>query len=194
MPTINESVATGADDGMLARFGTYLLPLYASTSLLNSHFSVNSEWWIALRFQTIDIPQGATIDSATLTLKRISTSGSPTINIYGSDVDNAPAWGSGNRVKDITKTAAFTVLDTANATSANDVTAIIQELVDRPGWASGNDISFGFFQPSTGGNWKGYSFEKGGADIPTLDITYTAGGGVTAVPVFYHHLQQQGIA
>jgi hypothetical protein len=192
MPTINESVAAGADDGMVARFGTYLLPLYASTTMLLSYGSPSSQWWPAIRFDSVAVPPAATITSASLSIVHAGGTGSPVGTIYGNDVDSAPAWGSANRVLNIAKTTASASLDTVNSTSVNDVTGIIQEIISRGGWASGNAIAFGIFQQANGGNWRGLTFESGSP--PTLDITYTEGGGVTAVPVFYHHLRQQGIA
>jgi hypothetical protein len=199
MPTINESVATGADDGFIYT-GLATGRFYTAASLRAGNFNgADYNYFSAIRFQTIPIPQGATINAATLgTSKFKANRGSPpVIKIFGNDIDDAPAWGTTNEVQNITKTTANSTVDTSSATASTDVAAIVQEIVNRGGWASNNDMAFGLFpQSNPAGVNLFYPAAYGGAGGPaTLDITYTAGGGGgTAVPVFYHHLRQQGIA
>jgi hypothetical protein len=198
MPTINEQIVSGNDDGHIFTFPSFQTRYYSATSLFASVANSYSHWTIALRFQSLSVPAGATIDSATLTLTKSFVLGTPgIIKIHGNDVDDAPPWATSNLVINIAKTTANTNLDTSSATSANDVTAVVQEIIDRGGWSSGNDIAFGLFPEDAGaGNhgWGAFAYESG-SNFPTLDITYTTGGGGgTAASVFYYHLQQQGIA
>lgn len=147
-------------------------------------FSYNAA---GFRFPSVSVPQGATIDSATLTTKKNASGfGSPTIKIYADNVDSAPAWGTSSRVKTISKTAASTNMDISGAVFdevAQDVQAIVQEIVDRGGWSADNAMRFGFF-PKAASLSNFYGFAIGGINAsdtdygaPFLDITYTEGGG-----------------
>lgn len=104
-----------------------------------------------LRFQNITIPQGATIDSAYIVI----TSHEPktaedvaNLTIYADASDNAPTFDMESLITDRTATAAsveWTVdeewgLWTTHQTP--DLKSIVQEMVDRSGWVSGNAIAF----------------------------------------------------
>lgn len=185
MPTINVNVKTGADDGWEALHanGSYRAASYAATTLVVGIGTTRGFTQTAIRFQTINIPQGSTINAATLTLvTKHTTPKTPQGKIYGDNVDNAGAWGAGNRVNTIAKTAHTTVLSLA-ATSSNNVTAIVQDIVNRGGWVANNNMAFGIFNTHAAGTttykWFGYAYEKGAPDIPNLSVTYS-GGGSTA--------------
>lgn len=179
MPTISVNIAAGADDGfsyVSSTFGTFSNHYYSATFFqVGIGLGKNTS---ALRFQSIAIAQGITISSATLTIIRDGASAPIVANIFGDNVNNSAPWGSSNRVKNIPKTTAHTTLDSSSATSANNVTAIVQEIINRAGWASGNALAFGIF-PVSGTQWRGFAFEKGAPNIPNLSITY--GGAPPAV-------------
>lgn len=187
MPTISVNIAAGADDGQENVFnGAFSGTSYAGTVFrAGKKLQLNGldkvQWVGALRFQSVNIPQGSTVSSATLTLKKALTVGTPAIQIYGGAQNNAAAWGVGNRVLTLPKTTNKTSLDTTNATSSNNVTAIIQEIVNRAGWVANNAAAFGLFStgayPGTANHskfWRGYAFEKGAGFIPNLSITYAS--------------------
>jgi len=95
MPTINVNIATGADDGFFS-YNTRgkANRNYASNTLFVGRYTPGSSDIAALRFQTIGITQGSTINSAILSIKNNRVLGVPGISkIYGNNVDNAPAWG-----------------------------------------------------------------------------------------------------
>lgn len=104
-----------------------------------------------LRLSSVPIPQGATIDSATVTLITYTSygSGSWTWRWRGLDVDNASAvYPPANHAAFVAwdRTTAF-VDETAQAPlgyrvayESKDLSEIIQEIVNRPGWQAGNDI------------------------------------------------------
>ena len=99
-----------------------------------------------MRWLGVAVPQGALITSATLALRtwhNVGGSGTTWGKWFGDSVDNAPAWSGSSRPDQIIRTAAFcTVQWTASndVLMNHDVTAIIQEIVNRTGWASGNAI------------------------------------------------------
>lgn len=186
MPSINVNISSGADDGNEYHSGGSARNyFYSSTFVSFGRFS-NGVNYSAFRFQTINIPQGSTINSATLTFKKKSSFGTTSVKIYGNNADDSPAWGAGNRVRNITKTAASTNLD-LSATSSNDVTAIVQEIVNRGGWIANNNMAFGGFnQVASGSNFfLAYAYEKGGANIPNLSVTYSGATPTTRKSDFF---------
>lgn len=181
MPSISVNISTGADDGneYVTSSITYFYTYSATFAKVDFAGFFGTGHFGAFRFQSITVPQGATISSANLTFIKKTGSGFPVINIYGNNVNNSPAWGVANRVKNITKTVATTVLDVVSATSVNNVTTIVQAIINRAGWVSGNAMAFGLFCPGNfGSNWQCYTFEKGAPNIPNLSITYVSAGKI----------------
>lgn len=151
-PTVNESIAADGDDARSFWNGTAFSTFTAGDNLNTAGRFVSQFAYVGLRFQTIAIPAGATINSATLTVRTTVVVGSPNVDIYGNDVDNAAVWADpGNRIKNITKTTAVTNRSSwsANADNAITVTSIVAEIIARAGWASNNDIAFGLFNAAT---------------------------------------------
>lgn len=106
--------------------------------------------YLGLRYSGVNIPQGALITSATVTLKSggsfFGGTGTKWGNLYGDAVDNASSWSTGSAPNAITKTTATAVMAysmTQDDLVSQDVTAIIQEIVNRAGWASGNALRIG---------------------------------------------------
>ncbi|GJM29095.1 MAG: hypothetical protein DHS20C17_17300 [Cyclobacteriaceae bacterium] len=116
---------------------------------------------VGLLFANIGITQGATIAGASIQFEADEVrTGSVTITIQGEDIDDAPAFTSTtNDVTNRTLTTASvswspndwnTVGEAAADQQTPDLAAIIQEIVNRPGWVSGNDIAIIISGP--GGN------------------------------------------
>lgn len=107
---------------------------------------------IGLRFTTVNIPQGATIDSAIVEFQVDATASSGTIYgiISAENVDDAdpiadvPYELTDRQAANPTAaTSAFTWTDdyiVTDIVSTGDFSSVIQEIVNRPGWTSGNDI------------------------------------------------------
>jgi len=174
--TVIVGVTAGVDDGYGAG-GTW----YATGTLLSLN-SVNVN--PGMRFLSVNVPQGQTLDSATLTVFVSSASGSFTspLTLAGQAVDTAPLWAesSANDPDTMAATTATTpVSRLANGSQVVTVTTICQELVNRAGWVANNHIRLGFSDVSTMGT--GYmfwdSYETAGANQPVLTIVYTAAGG-----------------
>ena len=130
------------------------------------------------------MPQGATISSATLTVDILFISGSPNANVYGDDVDSAPGWSNpGSRVKEITKTTAVTnITPSSVGLYPISITGIVQELVDRAGWASGNHMRFGFFNNAQSDNDFAFAaFEHATRTEAQLEIEYEEAGDFSGI-------------
>jgi len=90
-----------------------------------------------LVFESVNVPRNAEILSATLTLAG-SKIGSPVVRFYGEAADNAALYTAGATwPKDRNKTSAHVDPNMGSWTST-DVTILVQEIVDRSGWSSGN--------------------------------------------------------
>lgn len=174
------AVGSDADDVSRGLDGTWL-----PTGVLLQG-SNNSGTGLGVRFTGITVPQGATIASANLVLVTANTTvtGTQWGSIFGDDVDNAAAWSSVSHPLAITKTAASVAVKSSKVNLTplvHDVTAIVQELVDRAGWSSGNAIRFGGDPTGANGNMRFWDYSLDPADVARLYIEYSAGGSVPSV-------------
>ena len=144
--------------------------------------------YTGLRFTGIAIPPHATITSAYVNVVSSQTQwNSYSMAIAADATGNSPAFTSGNRPSQRTLTTASVMHDDdvqwlANTTYAlDDVSAVIQEIINRPDWASGNALSV--IMTGTGGAYARKfvtSFDGGGStNAPRLVVTFTASGGAT---------------
>ena len=104
---------------------------------------------VGLRFEEIGIPQGARITSAVLEMHaQYSDSGNGTITVRADDSDNAEAFTTGrNNLSDRDETSSEVTYNPGRWTSGEDyetadLSAVVQEVVNRPGWCGGNDLAF----------------------------------------------------
>lgn len=179
MSTFNVAIGASSDDCAESETGT--------TVTGGSQLIIDSRGAFAgFRFLAITIPQGATINSATLTLTYTgSASADPiTMSLYGVDADDTDTWSSTNEPSGQTYTTAETGWYWEGTFSPNalygtkelDATSIVQEIVDRGGWSSGNDMSFvlkRLFDVTTG-NLKINSWDSSYPEAE-LDIDYEGG-------------------
>ena len=144
---------------------------------------------MALRFQNLEIPQGATIKSAYIEFMAITSTDAATyptnLLIEGVASDDAPVLAlSADYIKDLTPTNATVAWNAVESWLAGrtyrtaDISPVLQEIVTRPGWAEGNAAAFRF---SGNGFREAYSFNGGHA--PVLRVTFD-----NAVPKRYYGL------
>jgi hypothetical protein len=134
----------------------------------------------AVRFQTVNVPQGQVIDSAFLGVNVTLISGTGSATLKGQALDEAPAWPNGSAFSP--KTMAATTASLAVPVppvigqTAYDVTAIVQEILNRAGWVANNDLRLGFTDGSAMGaaymNWEDYNAV--GTAQARLDIVYNS--------------------
>lgn len=175
-PSINETISTGADDC----FSIPSIAFNNTATYIEAGVGALGNENGGVRFQTIALPAGATISTATLTLNLTTVTSTPLTRFYGDDVDSAAAFATTSLPANITKTTAFTNFNpTTTGSKAIDVTSIIAEIAARPGWASGNNMRLVAFNNGATGSkaWKAEALEAAGTAQATLDITYTTGGG-----------------
>ncbi|MCP4430234.1 MAG: LamG domain-containing protein, partial [Gammaproteobacteria bacterium] len=143
---------------------------------------------VGMRFTNVAIPQGATINSAYIEFETDETdSGTANLVIYGEDNDtsNQFANNSGN-ISSRTPTSASVNWNPSAWNSVNelhqtpDIGSIIKEIVDRPGWSSGNNLVI-MIGPGTGctnSNCQRTAESREGesAAAPLLVVNYSTGG------------------
>lgn len=182
--SITEEITVTADDCFVNIGSGYYSSYeqFRANSFLRAGHSYYKEATAGFRFQTLNIDQGATITSAILRLYVEYKAGSPELRIYGDDVDDADYFSASNLPTDISKTTSYVDWNpTATGSSDVDITDIVQEIVNRGSWASGNDIRFSIFNNKATSAFELVTLnEFGDANPAELLVTYSEGTPVTA--------------
>lgn len=139
---------------------------------------------VGLRFTNLAIPQGATINRAYVqfTVDETNT-GTTNLLIRGHDTNNASAFTSAsNNVSGRTKTSASvtwnpsgwtTVGQSGSSQRTPEIKSIVQEIVNRSGWTSGNNMVLIL----TGtGERTAEAYEGSSSSAPLLHVEYSIGG------------------
>lgn len=142
---------------------------------------------VGLRFSGVAIPRGAKITAAYLEFRAIvPSSGQLKLTVRGNDADSASAFGSSARnLSSRTKTSASSTWQprswsTNQITRSSELKDIVQEIVNRGGWQSGNALAF-TITGSGSASRAAMSLNKSQAYAPTLVVSY-GGGNVTPPP------------
>lgn len=136
--------------------------------------------YVGMYWEFIDVPQGATITEAyvTLTAKEVQT-GAMTVRLHAHNTDSSSYFlGATNDISDRPRTTAYVdwepedwdTIDVEHQTP--DLSAIIQELVDREGWESGNHIAI-ISLPQAGNRRTAHSYNGDPTKAATLTISYS---------------------
>ena len=151
---------------------------------------LGQRYYVGLRFLKVAIPQGETVNAArVLFTASIDDNGPTWLTIYGEDSNSAGAFddddsdlsGRSRTDEDVPWSVPQWQRDTAYETP--DLSPIIQEIVDRPGWSAGNDIVLLFRTSWWGGRRRAYARDSGmtpamlsvsyGDQHPTSPTNYT---------------------
>lgn len=190
MPARTYQINTAIGDGMEDDAGT----IYTN---VEGNYLVFGQWdtfykYQFLRFINIDIPQGSTINSAVITFRsaeEVNTAGvPPDITIQAESQDNPGvlvdvANNISNRAKTTNSVAWANPSFAQSLTNYDspDISTIIQEIVNRPGWSSGNAINIicTTDDPGADGNYNNaleYEENPSVAAILTIDFSIQSGG------------------
>jgi hypothetical protein len=190
MATLNLQVASSVDDCFVYWNGSSWA-LITNNAYQDAGYAYSSTHKMGggMRFQNVTIPGGATITAAYLTLRAAGNRANTAVNsrIKGEDVDDAAAFSNYSDYSGRARTAASMDWDNIPAWTAEteynspDIKTIIQAIINRPGWASGNDLVI-FWDDhddrSTHANQTeryAYSYDGSATKAPKLAITYTTG-------------------
>lgn len=142
-----------------------------------------------LRFTNITIPKDTVITSAKIVFTADTSLSTNTVKsrFYGEATDDPATFSDLTDYNARSLTTAYVEWNAIGAWVAEstydspDLKTIIQELVNRAGWVSGNDLVIfwkTWSSDSTSGVYRSaYSYDTGAAKVPSLYIEYESGGG-----------------
>jgi len=174
--SVSIAISTDADDGYEALSASGFMGWYFNSTSVKISAINTLKYYGGFRFQNVTVPQGATINSASLVWFVKNNAGGANIKIYGDNIDTATVWGSASMPSQIAKTTAFgSFSPTAaiGATTNAPITTPLQEIINRAGWLSGNNIRFGAFPTISGKQFKVADFGDTVNPPASLSITYT---------------------
>jgi len=187
-----EGISTNSDDGRTqgaVHPGSTGLFLCSGTDFVGA--ATDEFYCVGMRFQTIPIPQGATIDSASVAIQTDRDSlYAIDLYIHAEDVDSGATWaaahtpadGYGNRTTAKTRWTTAAAWTLGSWYQSPDIGAVVEEVVGRPGWALNADLNLlitnvAVTLPGTN-MWRRFDTYEGGAG-GKFNCSYTeaAAGG-----------------
>lgn len=152
---------------------------------------------VGARFTNVTVPQGTTITSATFTLTpKITYPSGVTIAFFVSaqNSDNASAFSTTpgmlnatNRPRTTANCGTWDLTSVvANEPETRDVTACVQEVINRAGWVSGNSIAIILDTHTTSSNseWQDFfPYDDTPSKAPKLDIVYSSVSNTPVVKI-----------
>jgi hypothetical protein len=157
---------------------------------------LGSREYVGLRFRNVSIPQGATVKMAHVEFVASDSDGAFTqIGIHGEDSDDAPTFATAKDDLSTRPLAGASVTwpalqpwekDKVYATP--DLSPIIQEIVNRPGWVEGNSIVLLFVSNFSGGKRRFYAHESSGWTPAHLSFSYADQVPMTSTDYTMHNL------
>lgn len=139
----NQTIAASSDDAQDIG-GTVTL----TGTTIGASLDATTEW-VGLRFTNITIPKGATITSATIgVVPSATTEDEPSVTIFFQAADDCSTFTTGaSDISGRTRTSASVSWSStdlaATGSSYHDSPSLVtplQEVIDRAGWVSGNDV------------------------------------------------------
>jgi hypothetical protein len=187
--TVERRIAVGSDDAEENASGSMYLD---SSDLELVYDGSNQE--VGLRYTNVTIPRGATITFAYVRFEADELQSETTnLLIQGEAADHPVTFSASNRVSTRVRTlagaswapAAWTLVGEAGANERTpDLSGVVQEIVSRPGWASGNEMAFVL---SGTGHRTARSYEGRAAGAALLHVEFASGaaqpGQATPAPV-----------
>lgn len=146
----------------------------------NDNPELGKRRYVGVRFLNVNIPQGAIILNAHIRfLCHDDDHENTDLTIRGEDIDHALRFDDEeDDISDRSKTAASVIWnDLPNwqkdiTYQTPDIASIIQEIVDRPGWSSGNAMAILFQSTNPAGKRRFYAHDKQPNDAPLLYVKY----------------------
>ena len=182
-PIVAVRVRSGLDDAEQATNGA----MTVNSSDLDILEESSQSEWVAVRFQGVDVPRGATIVGASVAFEAAeANSGSLTAQIFGELSGDAAAFSTlANNISSRPRTTAsvnwspgnWTTVDSQYATA--DIASIVQEITNRSDWCGGNSLVLMMKRSGTGSNKRtAYSYDGDPNQAATLRIQFDGDTGV----------------
>ena len=140
---------------------------------------------VAVRFTSVAIPPGAVITAASIQFTADQAFGADNttplnLDVFAENADNAPPFGANvvNNIGLLPRTsssigwiiAPWSVSQSGAAQLTPDLSAVLQEVINRPGWRSGNALVVIF--AGAGGRREAESFDGVAARAPLLNLQF----------------------
>lgn len=183
---VDIQVGAGADDAFERGDGGF----NSSYTYLNIHsYADDSNYSYqcgGFRFQDITVPQGATINAETYAEVYVHTTDSDDINckIYAHDTDNSDDFSDNAHIiseSDRPRTTAYASwvqdsIGTGFQGSSIELQSVIQEIIDRPGWALDNNLTLLYIANTDADKTTTIlTYDSSSSQGAKLHIEYTAG-------------------
>ena len=186
--TVELRVATGPDDAEEDPSGN--VDVNSRDLDLGLDASTGSSQLVGVRFEGLEVPQGATISKAHIQFRADDIGSSPSqFTIAGEAVDDAAPFvettaNLSSRVGTVASTSWLSVEWTVEGEEGpnqrtSDVSAIVQEIVSRPGWAAGNAAAFFI---SGAGQRVAVASDRSAQAAPLLHIEFSVEGPPVNAP------------
>ena len=183
-PIAEEDIQANSDDAHQDNGGPLQLSGYNNVIYTGNYNAGYNDIFIGLRFTTIGIAQGSTITDAVLTTYRTRLGPTtPNLTLRCSDEDNAATFSGGADIDGRTLTTAGTNWTSGFGAGNNqdvnapDMAAAVEEVIGRPGWASGNALAVIIDNNSgtAGAYYACEDFNAAGTNEARINITEDAG-------------------
>ncbi len=173
--SIEVQVAVDSDDAEESDGGT--------VNLNDTKLNLGQERWVGLRFNAVSIPQGAMIVSAYFEMRASDNdSGNADLTVFGEDVDDAAVFSSGgSNLSSRPTTSASATWSISSNWKKNqwydspDIAMVVQEIVDRSGWADGNDLVILVRSDNLSGHRRAFSHDDNKNKACKLHVVYSPG-------------------
>ena len=177
---VESRVAASSDDAEEGPSGSMSL----GSSDLELVVAGTSTQTVGIRFVGVNVPRGVSVVNAYVQFQTDETSTLTTnLNVSGQAADNAPTFTTASlnissRPRTVTAVAwsppAWTIVGEAGpAQRTPNLAAVIQEIVSRPGWASGNALAI---IVTGSGRRTAKAFQGAPAGAPLLHVEYVLAG------------------
>lgn len=141
---VNVTVIHGSDDCYV-----YDYPTPTTMRLTYDYLYLGYQCIAGVRFQSVNVPKGVTIEEAYITFRAHGqfVTDIDDLYVYGEDVDSAAAYSTVANFNGRDRTTEKVLWTLGSWTvgvdyNTPDLTAIVQEIIDRAGWAANQDMAF----------------------------------------------------
>jgi CshA-type fibril repeat protein len=192
--TITRQIGQSASDAE-ENVSTSAMDLESSDLEITYDTGLNRHQIIGMRFNGLNIPQGAYIESAYITFRAIRNSPTAAITrrIHAINVDAQPFFSSSVKLSTLPLTSSFvdwTITDQwlqNQSYNTVDIKNLVQDVVNRPGWFVNSNMAFTIrdLNNTDTANWRAaYAYDGDSSYAPILTVTYSLCSPEIESPIF----------
>jgi hypothetical protein len=192
--TVDYQVNSNTDDCYVIPYS--IISLYDYPLVFGVGANSNNHYSTGIRFASVIIPNEATITAAYLTFVSAGNDSGTTCNanIYGENANNPATYSTytdfaGRELTSAVSWSGVGVWSLDSSYNSPDISTILQTIVDRAGWVSGNAMAFYIKDnsSSTSAFREPYSIEENAGKAAKLHVEYS---GIITKSYYYRSLDQ----